>query len=234
MGFPGKHGFEQRSCWVPPEGHEMVGADADGIEFRVLAHYAADYDGGQLADMVLSGLDIHQHNADIAGITRPQAKLALYASLYGATDGKIARSLKVPFIRGREIKNAVLAAVGIDGFIKKLSEHAEMHGWVQGLDGRRLPVRKAHAVLNTAIQGGASVVIKQWTVLLAEQVALQGMDARMMIHQHDEMQWAVWPDNVEEFMSECKVTMCTAGVTLNLNIPVTATPKRGSSWAMTH
>jgi hypothetical protein len=51
----------------------MVGADASGLELRMLGHYLAFFDGGRFADIVVNG-DIHQINADAVGVTRKQVK----------------------------------------------------------------------------------------------------------------------------------------------------------------
>ena len=67
----------------------MVGADASGLELRCLAHFLAEYDDGEYADVVLNG-DIHSHNQEAAGLpTRDSAKTFIYGWLYGAGPEKI-------------------------------------------------------------------------------------------------------------------------------------------------
>jgi DNA polymerase-1 len=63
-----------------------VGADASGLELRMLAHYMDDAD---YTNEILTG-DIHTANQKAAGLaTRDQAKTFIYAFLYGAGDAKI-------------------------------------------------------------------------------------------------------------------------------------------------
>ena len=67
----------------------QVGADASGLELRMLAHYLAAYDGGAYAKVLLEG-DIDTANQHAAGLeTRDNAKTFIYAFLYGAGDEKL-------------------------------------------------------------------------------------------------------------------------------------------------
>ena len=57
-----------RPGWV------QVGADASGLELRMLGHYMARYDGGAYVRELLDG-DIHTANQKAAGLaTRDNAK----------------------------------------------------------------------------------------------------------------------------------------------------------------
>jgi DNA polymerase-1 len=80
-----EYGADCRKLWTVDEGNVLVGTDLSGIELRCLAHYMQDDDW---TEELLNG-DIHQKNADAAGITRPQAKTLIYATLYGAGASKI-------------------------------------------------------------------------------------------------------------------------------------------------
>lgn len=234
QGAAGRFGYECRSCWVPEGDKVLVGADASGIEFRILAHLIHPYDKGALAEMVLQGIDIHQHNADMTGLTREAAKTALYASLYGAGAQNISQNLGVTVKEAGEIKKSILGAMRLDVLIKDLADYAESKGYIVGLDGRRIPVRSLHAVLNCANQGGAAVVVKQWTVDVAEAWNKRGFEFQMLIHQHDEMQVQEDPFYAEELANLMQDTIVTSGQKLNLNIPLAADAKIGTSWAQTH
>ena len=52
------YGTECRSCWTVPKGRKLVGADASGIELRMLAHYMNDK---EYTHEILHG-DIHSAN----------------------------------------------------------------------------------------------------------------------------------------------------------------------------
>lgn len=85
----GQYGKHCRALFAAPPGQVMVGADASGLELRMLAHYLAAYDGGAYAKVLLEG-DIHTANQHAAGLeTRDNAKTFIYAFLYGAGDEKL-------------------------------------------------------------------------------------------------------------------------------------------------
>lgn len=77
-GREGDHGWDCRELFTVPKGYSLMGCDLSGIEFRCLANLTYAFDGGELVDVVLNG-DIHQKNADLAGISRGVAKRLLYA-----------------------------------------------------------------------------------------------------------------------------------------------------------
>ena len=73
----GTYGHACRSLFrVDPArpGWVQVGADASGLELRMLGHYMARYDGGAYVRELLDG-DIHTANQKAAGLaTRDNAK----------------------------------------------------------------------------------------------------------------------------------------------------------------
>lgn len=90
---------EFRELYCSPEGYSVVGADLDGQELRILAHYIYPYDGGIYAEAILNGdkskgTDIHSMNQRMFGLdTRDEAKTAIYALLYGSSYTRIGYSL---------------------------------------------------------------------------------------------------------------------------------------------
>lgn len=70
----GVYGKDCRALFAAPQGMVMVGADASGLELRMLAHYMARYDHGAYGRIILEG-DIHTENQKAAGLeTRDNAK----------------------------------------------------------------------------------------------------------------------------------------------------------------
>ena len=65
------YGAECRALFYAPEGWELVGADASGLELRALAAMLAYYDRGEYAQLVSNpDRDVHFHNACLFGIHR--------------------------------------------------------------------------------------------------------------------------------------------------------------------
>lgn len=68
--------YEARDLWTARPGRVLVGTDAAGLELRMLANYLNRAD---FTDQVVNG-DPHQYNADVVGISRPQAKTLILSA----------------------------------------------------------------------------------------------------------------------------------------------------------
>ena len=100
-----EYGKQCRDLFTTPEGRVLVGADASGLELRMLAHYMDDE---SYTNEILSG-DIHTANQTAAGLeTRDQAKTFIYAFLYGAGDAKIGSVVGGSAAHGKRLKAAFL------------------------------------------------------------------------------------------------------------------------------
>ena len=129
-----------RELFGPGNGMRQVGADASGLELRMLGHYLARFDGGAFADVVVNG-DIHQQNADRVGCTRKEVKTLTYAFIYGASDRKIGASLDKSLNEeeakklGKEIRAKFLKAIpGLEDLLKAVNKRAQTDV-LRGLDG---------------------------------------------------------------------------------------------------
>ena len=85
-----------------------MGADASGLELRCLAHYMAEFDGGDYVRVLLDG-DIHTENQQAAGLpTRDNAKTFIYGFLFGAGDAKIGAIVNGTREQGKQLKEKFL------------------------------------------------------------------------------------------------------------------------------
>ena len=82
--------FPIRKALVPRDGYFFVMIDYAQSEFRLFLEYAKAH---KLIQEVLNGKDIHQANAEIAGVTRKQAKTIGFGLLYGQGIGTLTQSL---------------------------------------------------------------------------------------------------------------------------------------------
>ncbi len=97
-GEAGGWGFEFRSLFAIPShlrhAWKFVGADASGLELRMLGHFMHRWDGGVYAREVVEG-DVHTVNMNAIGLTsRDTAKTWFYAFVYGAGDEKLGKTAK--------------------------------------------------------------------------------------------------------------------------------------------
>ena len=224
-----EYGIDCRSLFCVPHNRVLVGADASGLELRMLAHYMDDDD---YTKEILEG-DIHTANQLAAGLeTRPQAKTFIYAFLYGAGNAKIGAIVGGSAMKGGQLKDKFLENTPALADLRDRITTQGEEGFLDGLDGRRLRVRSAHAALNTLLQGAGAVVMKQAVIHLYE--LLDGIDFKLVAQVHDEWQIECRPEDAEYVGKSAVQAIIQAGETFNLNCPLDGEYRIGSNWAETH
>tara|TARA_B100000029_G_scaffold253056_1_gene250003 strand:- start:216 stop:1478 length:1263 start_codon:yes stop_codon:yes gene_type:complete len=227
---------EFRKLFTASPNRIMCGADLSGIELRLLSHYLARYDGGRYKEILING-DIHQTNADKIGITRRQVKTVTYAFLYGAGDTKLGVSYDKQLSedeakrKGKEIRKAYVDAIpGLKELLEAVQK-AGQRGFVYGLDHRRILVDSKHKSLNYLLQGSAACLAKKWMVLANEHPL---KTPRQLAFIHDELQFEVSPEEVDDLKFHLEWSAVRAGEYYNLRCPIAAESKSGANWAEVH
>lgn len=244
----GNYGKKCRALFAAPDGLVQVGADASGLELRMLAHYMAKYDGGKYGKIILEG-DIHTANQEAAGLpTRDDAKRFAYAFLYGAGDekiGSIISPLDPPSTqakKGKAIKNkffrATPAIKALVDAVQGTLKGPDKRKFLYGIDRRKLHVRSAHSALNTLLQSAGAVLVKFATILFHIEAKkkgwIYGKDFVQVLHVHDECQFNCKPDIAEEIGSLFVKCIELAGKHFGMRCPTTGEYKIGKNWAETH
>ncbi len=141
-----------RGLFLPEEGETWAGIDFSQQEPRILVHYAALY--GQSRGIELPGVsefvrsynenpnhDFHQLVADMAGISRKQAKVINLAMMYGMGAGKLADQLGIDLDEAKALTKVYHARVP---FVKSLTQGVQKHvesakssGTIRSLKGRK-------------------------------------------------------------------------------------------------
>lgn len=228
-------GSECRACFKARDGWVLVGADASGLELRMLAHYMSKWDGGAYVKIILEG-DVHTANQQAAGLpTRDNAKTFIYGWLYGAGDQKIGEIVGRGRSAGRKLKKDFLTSMPA---LRKLMEWVKSQKELTGLDGRKYPIRSDHMALNTLLQGAGAVLMKKALCLFYE----------MMVEKHGPHgeRWALCANIHDEQQVECEegiaedvgtifvLALKKAGEHFKLGIPIDGEYKIGKNWAETH
>ena len=233
-----------RSLFLAGKGFRQVGADASGLELRMLGHYLSHFDRGAFADVVVNG-DIHQQNADRVGCSRKDVKTLTYAFIYGASDKKIGSSLdkslddRKAVTLGKEIRQKFLAAIpGLDGLLTAVQKKAETD-ILKGLDGRPIRLQgKKHAALNYLLQSAGAIVTKRWGVIASNMIVEAGLqyevDYQWLSYIHDEWNLAVVPDHVDTVKGILEWSIQDAGHYYKLKVPLNSEAKDGNNWAEVH
>ena len=226
------YGKECRACWtIPDDQHVLVGMDAKGLELRMLANYMKDE---RYIHEVLVG-DPHTYNQELAGLpTRTAAKTFIYAFIYGAGDQKIGSIVGGSTREGRNLRQKFLAGLPkLDTLIESVQNLSE-RGYIRGIDGRRIMVRRPYAALNTLLQGGGAICCKQWSIFLDEEITKRKLNAHLVNTIHDEQQYEVHRDDAEELVDIADSCMLQVSTYFNMQIPLNADAKIGDTWQETH
>lgn len=255
---PELHGFACRDLFEASKGMTLVGFDGAALELRMLAHFISPWDKGEYAKIVdegrkEDGTDPHSWLRDLIGADllggmaqgRDNAKTVMYADLYGAGNLKIG-SIVIPHSSdrekmelGREIKEKMASRFTAKAMLQRaLTEKVEKHGFLNGMDGRKLTIRKAHASLNTLLQSAGALVMKKSLVVLDRDLQREGLkpgiDYEFVLNIHDEAQAEVRPELVDLYMATAEGSLPKVGRMWRMKCPLKAEADKGSSWAHTH
>lgn len=237
-----------RSIYLPEEGMLWACADYSSQEPRMTVHYASKT-GCTKADEAVRrycediDMDPHQATADMAGISRKEAKILFLGICYGMGSAKLSHSLGLPTrwkfsrYRGKDIEIA-----GPEGeellkkfhhmvpFVQELADkctaRARTKGYILTLSGRRcrFPMGDdgkyewTHKALNRLIQGSSADQTKM--ALVAADTA----GISLMLQVHDELDLSV--RNREE-AEACAAIMKTC---VQLKVPSKVDVEIGDSW----
>ena len=231
------YGPECRECWTVEDGNVLVGADASGLELRMLAHYMKDekYVRTVCEGSSKDGTDVHTVNQRAANLpTRDAAKTFIYAFLYGAGDSKIGSIVGGNARVGGKLKADFLAKTpALAKLITKVKDVAAA-GYVPGLDGRRVWVRSEHAALNSLLQSAGAIVMKQALVIFHNKAFVNKWPIKLVANVHDEFQLET-SEKYGTIVGEAMVqSIVEAGEHFSLRCPLAGEYKIGRNWRETH
>lgn len=172
---------------------------------------------------------------------RKNSKPGKYGLSYGCKEEKLSSTLKCDATTAKRLWNQFwdgnTALKGLRDYLETLydSRGGVNGGYLIGLDGRILRIRKKHALVNTMFQSGGNIVVKTATCLMFNKlVPKYNLSSKLICHQHDEFQALVHERDVEQHIKLASHAFESAGRYYNLNVPITATSKVGKNWAETH
>lgn len=254
----------------------IAAADAAALEGRVQGHYCWKYDNGATAKELLEG-DPHSKNAvafywedeivirqfDLSSADfnkdhpifkpfRDRAKNGFYATLYGCSGPKLAKTLGLPEERGMRLLDRFWS---VNPGTKALKDHLEnfwnttgQKKWLEGIDGRRLMTRKKSALLNTIFQSCGGIAMDYaccfmdswlgkiyWDDLGKPYYLYKGKWVKRIGYYHDELEFECEDEATAELISKMTVRAIEkAGTYLKLNIPLAGEGKIGKNWKDVH
>lgn len=166
----------------------QVGYDFDSLEARIEAHYCWRYDQDkEYCNSLIMAKPHDVHTKTAAKISemigkefkRSPAKSVKYACTYGAMAAMIAKTIGVDEKTGELVFDAFWeAAAPLKTLKDKLSQYWEKVGnkeFILGIDGRKIPTRSAHAILNSLFQSAGVICAKRAMVIHHEMIKEHGM-----------------------------------------------------------
>lgn len=187
--------------------------------------------------------DIHSHNQTLAGLpTRNDAKRFIYSFLYGAGDANLGNQLGGGKDVGAKLRARFLEQCPcIPVLIEWVQGFAAKNGWVPGLDGRKLLMRReedgsvaVRKALNTLLQAAGSIVMKVGLCFIENWIKRDNLRAKQVIFYHDEIQFTCHRDDVEKLRALVDGFAKSAGVHFKMECPLASDSMIGSSWYKTH
>src|SRR5690606_20854313 len=236
-----------REAFVPAEGYELLVADYNQIELRVIAHLAAD---PGLIEAFTAGEDIHASTASrIFGVSpdevtheqRSKAKMVSYGLAYGMEAYGLGQRLGIPTSEAQEILDAYFAAFpAVREFMERTVAEARERGYTETVFGRRrrIPelsssqrnVRMAgeRQAMNAPIQGLAADIFKVALVRLHRSLEERDLGSRLILQVHDEVILEVPPAERE---ATDEVVLDAMSGAFDLRVPLEVNLTHGDSWA---
>ena len=239
------YGKESRECLCAPEGYNILGTDAKGIQLRLLAHFMND---PKYTHEVLEG-DPHTANLMAMGIpkgkwdekhkqwsARATAKTFIYTWLMNGGDALVGKICTGKLNRkvGKAVKQRFLNSIPSLSKFRNSHKAVAERGYVKMFDGRRIIVTDEHYVMPTYLQGGEAVIMKTALVLWYTEAKKKHIDFKLVAFVHDEWQTEVREDQAELLSRMQNNAIIKAGEMYNLNCPMEGDSSIGLNWAETH
>ena len=137
-----------RGLFIPEEGEKWGSFDYSSQEPRLLVHYcsilnrSSRFNTQGIEDIVTayreSDVDFHQMVADMAGISRKEAKTVNLGIMYGMGQGKLANTLDISTQEAKELLDTYHRKVPfVKALASEVSRRAQEHGQIRTLLGRK-------------------------------------------------------------------------------------------------
>ena len=239
-------GREVRKGFVAAPGKVLLGVDYSQIELRILAHFSGD---DAFVTAFTQGVDVHKQTAsvifdvpvdDVTPAMRGQAKTVNFATLYGQGAFSLARQLGISRDEARQFIDMYFERfAGVREYLDSQVEHAQEHGYVETLLGRRRYVPELRAqnwnirqfgervAQNTPIQGTAADLMKIAMIHVQQALDDADLDVRLLLQVHDELVLEVAEGDVDAVRDIVVARMQDA---VELDVPLVAEWGVGANW----
>lgn len=240
----------RRAFTASDHNHLFLSADYSQVELRLMAHLSGD-EG--LVEAFRRGEDIHSATAakifkvnpdEVSPSMRRKAKTANFGIIYGISAFGLSERLNIPRSESKAIIDGYFESfTGVKKYMETTVELAREQGYVSTYFGRKryLPdINSKNAVvrgvaernaINAPIQGTAADIIKKAMVDISRRLKEGGYKTRMILQVHDELDFDVPKEELEEIKGLVKEAMESA---CKLNVPLLVDIGVGNNWLEAH
>lgn len=243
-------GKEIRKCFIPEPGCKFFSADYSQIELRIMAHLSRDEN---MMEAFREGFDIHRATAskiwkeameDVTDSQRKQAKQANFGIIYGITTYGLAQRMGIENGEARQLIDDYFTTFPkVKEYMEKAKEIARERGYAETLFGRRRYLPDINSkngtvrgfaernAINAPIQGSEADIIKLAMIRIWKSFKKEGIRSRMILQVHDELNFSVYPDEVEKVE---KIVLEEMQGAYPLHVPLIAEAGWGDNWLEAH
>lgn len=245
-----EEGREIRRAFIPEKGALFFSADYSQIELRIMAHLSGD---PAMIEAFVSGLDIHAATAskiykvgidEVTKEMRRKAKTANFGIIYGISTFGLAERLNIPRSEAKQLIDGYFETFPrVKQYMEQSIEVAREKGYVETLNGRKRMLPDIHShnsvvrgyaernAINAPIQGSAADIIKIAMVRIFDRFEREGLQAKMILQVHDELNFTVPLPEIDTVSRIVKEEMEHAAT---LRVPLVADTGTGSNWLEAH
>jgi DNA polymerase-1 len=246
-----ERGREIRKAFIPSGTDQIfLSADYSQIELRIMAHLSED---PAMIEAFVNEEDIHTATAARIYRTEPEAvtremrgkaKTANFGIIYGISAFGLAQRMYISRTEARELIDGYFASYPkVKEYMDYSIRMAREQGYVETMFGRRryLPdilsrnstVRgnAERNAINSPIQGSAADVIKIAMVNIHDAFKREGLQSKMILQVHDELNFDVFPRETDHVSAIVRQEMENA---VQLKVPLTIDMGQGANWLEAH
>ncbi|GHU70190.1 DNA polymerase I [Bacteroidia bacterium] len=245
-----EEGKEIRRAFIPDENCLFFSVDYSQIELRIMAHLSQDKN---MVEAFQSGQDIHSATAaKIFGVSleevtrdmRRKAKTANFGIIYGISTFGLAEQLNIPRTEAKELIDGYFATFpDVKAYMEQSIAVARENKYVEtifrrksllpDIDSRNAIVRgyAERYAINAPIQGSAADIIKVAMVRIYKRFKEEQFRSRMIMQVHDELNFNVFPDELEQVR---QIVVDEMEHAVELSVPLIAECGVGKNWLEAH
>lgn len=227
------------------EGGQVVSADYNQIELRLLAHMSNEE---KLIEAYKKGEDIHSLTAsqifeiplsEVSAEQRRDAKAVNFGIIYGISDYGLSQNIKSTRNKAKQyIDSYFIRYPNVKVFMDMNIEYARQNGYIKTMFGRVRNIPEISSskyltrtfgervAMNMPLQGTASDIIKIAMLKVWKSLKENNLKSQLILQIHDELIIDVYPGETEKIVELLKQEMENV---VSLNFPLLVSVGQGES-----